>query len=451
MIKTSVIIPVYNTSSYLEECIDSVFNQTQKEIEVIVINDGSTDDSADVLLRLQKKYPRLIIIPQENHGQGYARNVGIEKARGEYIYFLDSDDYILEDTLESCYQCASENKLDIVVFDAYVFEDSIERKPIEPNNCDRHEIIKERKEVFSGIFFLQEYYRKSYIPTPWSLYCSAAWIKREKIDFLKGVYLEDNEFYCKAMLLADRVMYVPKMFYQYRCREDSTTGSEFNSRKARDHIEVINRMADLKTLRGGKGWYVVKKISLDLLLYITSMCHANNLYEEDSGFYRNILNTWMKICENSVESAADLEDIDCIYKICYFFPDSDFDEIKRQVVNRREQLLTQAFEKLPLNQKGSRVAIYGCGKYTDKVLDFYERWIGAIKADVIFLDRRIMDDNMEYRGYPVYSVREMKGKNPDYILISSPKYEEEMKSIVRQLYGNEFVITLLYGDLHINI
>ena len=99
MIKTSVVIPVYNTGIYLEECIGSVYNQTQREIEVIAVNDGSTDDSWEVLQHLQEKYPGLIIVTQDNHGQGYARNVGIKMARGEYIYFLDSDDYIMEDKL----------------------------------------------------------------------------------------------------------------------------------------------------------------------------------------------------------------------------------------------------------------------------------------------------------------------------------------------------------------
>ena len=451
MIKTSVIIPVYNTSLYLEECIGSVFSQTQKEIEVIAINDGSTDDSWEVLLSLQKKYPQLIIMTQENHGLGYVRNVGIERARGEYIYFLDSDDYILENTLESCYECAAKNKLDIVVIDALVFEDSVERKTIEPNNCDRHDIIKEREEIFSGIYFLEKYYRKLYNPMSQLMYCSATFLKENNIWFLTGVYFEDHGFYCKAMTLADRIMYIPKMFYQYRCRKDSITGSKFDLRKAKDHIEVISALDNLRSIRDGEGWHVIKRISLSMLLYVANVCYDNHLYDIDRELYIQILNTWTKICGSSIENADDLENVNYIYRICIFFPDSEFGEIKTQITNRRRQLLIQAFSQLPLSQKEARIAIYGSGKYTDTILDFYEEWIGAIKADIIFLDSYIKEGSLWYRGYMVYPVSEVEDKELDCILVSSPQYEEEMCDIIGELYGNKFVTIMLYGDLHIDI
>lgn len=451
MVKTSVIIPVYNTSLYLEECIDSVFSQTQKEIEVIAINDGSTDDSWEVLLRLQKKYPQLIIMAQENRGLGYVRNVGIERARGEYIYFLDSDDYILENTLESCYRCASKNKLNIVLMDALVFEDSAERKTIEPNDCDRHEIIKEREEIFSGIYFLEEYYRKSYNPMSQLMYCSATFLKENNIWFQTGVYFEDHGFFCKAMILADRIMYMPEMFYQYRCRKDSITGSKFDLQKAKDHIEVISELDNLRSLRDGKGWHVIKKISLNMLLYVANVCYDNHLYDNDRELYIQIFNAWMKIYENSLENVDDLEEANCIYRICNFFPDSDFVEIKTQIVNKRRQLLIQTFAQLPLNQKEATIAIYGSGKYTDAILDFYEKWVGTLEADIIFLDSYIQEYNAKHRGYFIYPVSAMQDKDCDYVLISSSQYEEQMRDILRELYGNKFVTIMLYGDLHIDI
>ena len=106
---------------------------------------------------------------------------------------------------------------------------------------------------------------------------------------------------------------------------------------------------------------------------------------------------------------------------------------------------------MPLNQEKSKIAIYGCGRYTDKVLDFYETWIGVIKADVIFLDSYQKDSRARNRGYPVWHIEEIRGKELDYILISSPQYEEEMSDMVRQLYGDQFKVILLHGDLRINI
>lgn len=448
MIKTSVIIPVYNTGLYLEECINSVFNQTQKEIEVIAINDGSTDDSLDVLLRLQKIYPELIILTQDNQGLGYTRNVGIKKASGEYIFFLDSDDYILENTLENCYKCASKNKTDIVLFDAFEFEDSIERKPIEPNNCDRHKIIEEREEIFSGLFFMEKYYQRSYNPAACLMYCSAAFIRKNNILFLPRVYFEDNEFHCRVMTLAERVMYIPEMFYQYRCRSNSITGTNFNLERAKDHIEVVSAIANLN---GEKSWHIVKRISLNLLRYVASVCYKNNLYDEDSRLFEQIFLTWGKICGSDIENVENLEDIDCIYKICTFFSGSSIGVIKKKIEDKRRQLLIQTLRRLPLDQRGYRIGIFGCGKYTDKVLDFYEKEIGSIAKDIIFLDSHIENAGTKYRGYSVYHISEIGDRKLDYILISSPQYEEEMKDMIQEFYGGKFIMILLYGDLHIEL
>ena len=177
----------------------------------------------------------------------------------------------------------------------------------------------------------------------------------------------------------------------------------------------------------------------------------NHLYDNDRELYIQILNAWMKICESSVENADDLEDANCIYRVCNFFPDSDFGEIKTQIVNKRRQLLIQTFAQLPLSQKGVRVAIYGSGKYTDAILDFYEKWVGVIKADIIFLDSYIKECNTKYRGFCIYPVSEMQDKDFDYILISSPQYEEQMRDNLGELYGNKFAAIMLYGDLHIVI
>lgn len=449
MIKTSVIIPVYNTAQYLEECIESVFRQTQQEIEVIAINDGSMDNSWEVLIAMKKKYPQLIIINQENHGLGYTRNVGMDNAKGEYIYFLDSDDYILEDTLEICYKYASKYKLDIVLFDAINFEDSDERKEIHPNPYDRREIIKEKNQIFSGLFFLNMYYKKSYVPASCFVYCSFKFLKENKVKFLPKVYFEDNEFYCRIMTLANRIMYIPRIFYQRRCRNTSITGTNFDLRKAIDHIDVINKITELKNLSDGKGWYVVKRINLILLKHVAKVCHDNSLYNEDIYLSKRILKAWMKICGCDIEFVEDLEDIYYIRKMYEFFPKSDLCIEKQQIDLRQKQLLTKIFRQLPLKDSRNMIAIYGCGNYTNEVLNLYEKVVGTITANIIYLDSYIEHIGKRYRGCPVYNVRDIMGANLDYILISSPQYEEEMRNMINRLYKDKFLTVLLYGDLHI--
>lgn len=117
-IKISVIIPVYNTEKYLEKCLNSVLKQTLKEIEVIVINDGSRDSSRDIL-ESYSIVENFRIINKKNEGASKTRNLGIEIAKGEFIYFMDADDYIEKDMLLEMYNKAKEDKLDIVVCDYY--------------------------------------------------------------------------------------------------------------------------------------------------------------------------------------------------------------------------------------------------------------------------------------------------------------------------------------------
>ena len=117
MIKVSIIIPTYNSAKYLEKCLNSVFNQTEKDIEVILINDGSTDNSRDIIKKFKDK--RLIYIEKENEGIGKTRNLGIKKAQGEYLAFLDSDDYLEKDFVSKMYNKAIKDNCDLVICDYY--------------------------------------------------------------------------------------------------------------------------------------------------------------------------------------------------------------------------------------------------------------------------------------------------------------------------------------------
>ena len=113
--KVSVIVPVYNVENYIAKCLDSLVNQTLKDIEIIVINDGSPDNSEEIIKKAQEKYKNIIYLKKENGGVSSARNYGLKKATGEYIYFLDGDDYLLNDALENFYNKAKSGDFDMVI------------------------------------------------------------------------------------------------------------------------------------------------------------------------------------------------------------------------------------------------------------------------------------------------------------------------------------------------
>ena len=116
-IDISIVVPIYNTEKYLKKCIDSLLNQTKKEIEIILINDGSTDNSEDIVKEYNDE--RIVYFKNKNQGIGKTRNFGIRKSRGDFLMFIDSDDYIREDCCEIMYKNAIKNKSDIVVSDFY--------------------------------------------------------------------------------------------------------------------------------------------------------------------------------------------------------------------------------------------------------------------------------------------------------------------------------------------
>lgn len=121
MIKVSVVLPVYNVEKYLRQCLDSIVAQSLKEIEIICIDDGSTDNSLNILNEYQKKDPRIRVIRQKNAGAGAARNTGLAAARGQYLSFLDSDDFFEPDMLEKALACIEEYEADFVVFNSDQF------------------------------------------------------------------------------------------------------------------------------------------------------------------------------------------------------------------------------------------------------------------------------------------------------------------------------------------
>ena len=120
-IAVSVIVPIYNVENYLAECLDSLERQTLKNIEVILVNDGSTNGSAEIAGKYVARNRNFSMIERENGGLSAARNTGMKTASGEYLYFLDSDDYLLDDALETLYAKAEAEQLDVLKFSAYCF------------------------------------------------------------------------------------------------------------------------------------------------------------------------------------------------------------------------------------------------------------------------------------------------------------------------------------------
>ena len=226
--KVSVIIPVYNVEKYLSECIDSVLRQSLSDMEIICIDDGSTDGSAQILEEYRKKDRRIKVIHQKNAGASAARNAGIANASGEYIYFLDSDDYIDPAALEFLSNEMDKDRLDVLFFDAEAFYESEKLEEMFPSFKTNY--TYKRSAALDGIYTGQEIlalFRKinGYRVSPVLQMLRKSHLINNKLSFYDGIIYEDNLFTFQSLLAAKRTSHRDRVLYYRRVRENSATTS----------------------------------------------------------------------------------------------------------------------------------------------------------------------------------------------------------------------------------
>ena len=241
--KISVIIPVYNTQAYLADCVDSILGQTLEDIEIILINDGSTDDSGKIIGDFAKKYPdKIRQLTVDNGGQGRARNFGIDMARGEYLSFIDSDDWLEINALERMYSAAIENDADIVVCDMEKrFDDG------------RREYVKaalQTDPLASAGSSSNKIFRRSTVGDT---------------RFPTGLWYEDFAFSAKLLLRSKKTVFVEEPLYIYRCGQSSTMNNN-NAGKNLDIIKIMDEIHDFASSEGkldGFEFMLINHVLLD--------------------------------------------------------------------------------------------------------------------------------------------------------------------------------------------
>ena len=230
MAKISVIIPVYNVEMYLKECLDSIINQTLTDIEIICIDDGSTDNSLQVLKDYAAKDSRFVIETQPNQGQGIARNKAIDIATGEYISFVDPDDWVEEDFFEKVYKKFKETNAQVVQFDYKIYKE-INKKFIKKSFLESSKKYLRKNLKKASFYTWQELRWKSLDDIP--LYAcdkiySAKFIKDNNIKFAPNKHAEDQIFTLSCLFKASKIGYINECFYNYRIRNNSSVNSVSN-------------------------------------------------------------------------------------------------------------------------------------------------------------------------------------------------------------------------------
>lgn len=242
----SVIVPIYNVEEYLIDCLESVVNQTYKNIELIAINDGSTDNSLQILEDYASKYMYIKVVSQENSGQSVARNVGISMASGKYVYFLDSDDYIKLNTFEDLITNMEEYDLDIIRFGAEPFVDRMDEE-IDSNQYDFSKYFDSEK-IYTNNELLA-INTKTFWPSPVLYIIRKKLLTSNNITFKPGIIHEDVLFTTEVFLNCKKGMYKNNFYYKRRYRPNSvmtsvSLQSRIKSLKSRYVIlnELINML-----------------------------------------------------------------------------------------------------------------------------------------------------------------------------------------------------------------
>ena len=251
MIKVSVIVPVYNTSKFLEKCLNSLINQTLQDIEIICINDGSTDNSLEILEKISKSAPppKFRIITTTNQGLSCARNTGMSVAQGEYIGFVDSDDWVDLDFYEKLYTAAKKYNSDIAAAGI---------KRLRPYKWKYH--LKIEKEEYTENtdrkFLLCDVPDKCYV---WNKIYKTSELKKYNIIFEPHVFFEDRCFTAELLVKLKGLVTVPNTYYNYWTNNKSTVKTK-SPKKNTDSVYTYNKM--IQYLKDNNIKFDQKKIKL---------------------------------------------------------------------------------------------------------------------------------------------------------------------------------------------
>ena len=237
----SVVIPVYNVEQFLKECVDSVLAQTFQEYEIILVDDGATDNSGILCDEYADKYNKVRVIHRKNGGLSAARNTGLDAAKGKYVYFLDSDDYIRNDTLETLIAIAQQDNSDVVFFDAFVFFTDCEEDP----NVYKYERSKKYQssngqQMLKALLATDEY--RTAVPL---MMFRTDYLHKNNLRFREGILHEDELFTYLVYNANGIVSHCHEEFYARRMRAASImTGSSMLKRYESMH-KIYFELSDM--------------------------------------------------------------------------------------------------------------------------------------------------------------------------------------------------------------
>lgn len=441
-ITITLIVPVYNVEEYLTQCLESVVGQSVSFDEVILVNDGSTDQSRSICEKYSLKYGYFKLIDQENRGLSMARNVGLNHAAGEYILFLDSDDYLREDTVKKLKVELRRFRQDAVYFDADIHCE-------EGYEVSKNNFVRDLKEItgvqMSGEKFFFTCYSENYPVPVWLAVYKKEAIETAGILFPEGLYYEDNYFTFAFMIQAGNVTYISEKLYQRRYRENSIMTSEYTERKFIDKVKIIllawEEAVKQKALALPENKKYLEYVNdyCGIGLEHRDLCAAHNIVlhsDAEKIFYAMVESYELLVEKYCLNDHIDLTLLNKIRKtlkkINQYCPGykTRTERLIKKVDGKRKWLYKKMLCDLPLNVKECKAGIYGTGNHTKGLLAAYEEMFGEVVCNLFFIDSYKKEGS--YLGRDIIHYGQIDNSF-DLIIISSFLYEQEMMRNIRSV------------------
>lgn len=432
----SVIIPIYRVEKYLYKCINSVLGQGYKDIELILVDDGSDDSCPQICDDYAETDSRIKVIHKENGGLSSARNAGMMIAKGKYIWFVDADDWIGEDCVYSIWNKIQKYSPDILMFDA----DSVSETDQElygTNYMRRGKIIPDV--LFAGKdFFQKDYLNDAYRSSACINIFSQQYLKKHHLTFLDNYAHEDEDFTFRAIILAEKILYMDKIFYIRRYRDNSLMTSAFHEKQISDFFQIMKGntqfVADIsdEDFRSVFDRYLYDRINL-----LIDRIRQSDI-EDKAFWYKSVEEYFLgyilkdKYREPSKELMA-LEVLTHVQEVAqstgYF---NIFDEkIKVQLFHSWHKSVKEKIRNRMEDDTEICLGIYGTGKHTSWLFPVFKEIADEKKLKMVLIDSVKESYTDQFEGYSIINIRDVDQNI--LVVISSFFKQNEIYGIIKEL------------------
>jgi len=425
--KITVIVPVYNVENYLNKCLDSIIKQTYKNLEIIVVNDGSTDNSGTICQEYAQKDERIVYIEKENGGLSDARNAGLERMTGSYVTFVDSDDWIELDYVETLYTKIIEYQADIAVGNYYSFNESEGMFYFHILGDSYYEKVYDNVSIFENLYESQEMNSFALISAWGKLY------KARLFDHLRfdiGKLGEDGYLNQKIYLLAEKIVYIHKGIYSYRIRNNSLS----RTWTEKWMHALVDSMSEHITLLASLGYPLEKHLAIYRQMLEVILANGQASALSDTATYKefemkrtllNQLSMQEQKEKKAIVLAANYAYVDqvltTIKSICYHNRSLRFYLINSDFPNEWIKQLNKRLEKFDSEIINCRVTSEQISRYkTDISYTVFLRYFiadfvqedKALYLDCDLLVTKNLDDLFatDLQDYPLAAVRDFGGR-----------------------------------------